>query len=192
MWQEKAEKTAEKLDATVAKSEKSGIISFDKGVTQEVQKAFNSEFNKMQQKFGRISTISRVGTLIGTDSTYGEFYDHSGKLLLRFADRKNALSEHSQIALKMKKSGYWSSAHPLHTFRHEIGHAIQLEHKMNDSLWNDKLRKIIDIMDNINQSDISLYGLTTLDEFISECIAESMTKKPRNISKQVANIVIGG
>ena len=39
---------------------------------------------------------------------------------------------------------------------------------------------------------VSRYAMTNVDDFISECIAESMTKKPRNISKQVANIVIGG
>ncbi|WP_444433803.1 hypothetical protein [Ruminococcus sp.] len=39
--------------------------------------------------------------------------------------------------------------------------------------------------------EVSLYGFTTLDEFIPECIAESMTKKARAISKQVAKIIMG-
>lgn len=190
-WNEKSDIIGEKLDKPVAKSSKSGIITFDKGVTKEVQDAFNIEFDKMQGKFGKIRTISRVGTLKGVDSTYGEFYDNSGELLLKFANKKNALSEHAKKAQDMKKSGKWSSAHPLHTFRHEIGHAIQLEHKLNDPLWDDKLEKISEIMDKVSLEDVSLYGFTTLDEFISECIAESMTKKARKISKQVANTIIG-
>lgn len=147
----------------------------------------------MQEKFGEVTTISRVGVL-RTDSAsdYGEFYDNSGELLLRFAIKKNALSMYAQKAQEMKKSGKWSSAHPMHTFRHEIGHAIQLEHRLNDSSWNDKLEKITDIMGKVNPEYVSLYGFTTLDEFISECVAESMTKKARTISKQDAKIIIGG
>ncbi len=189
---EKSEITAEKAKTDVENSENGGIIKFEKGVTEEVQNAFNTEFEAMQEKFGKITTISRVGILNSKNSTdYGVFYDYTGELLLRFANKKNALSEHAQKVPKMKKSGEWSSAHPLHTFRHEIGHAIQLEHKLNDPLWDDKLDKIIDIMEEVNPEDVSLYGFTTLDEFISECIAESMTKKARATSKRVARIIRG-
>jgi hypothetical protein len=189
---EKSEINAEKAKTDVENSINSGIIEFEKGVTKEVQETFNNELENMQKKFGKVTTISRVGILNSKNSTdYGEFYDNSGELLLRFANKKNALSEHEQKAQKMKKSGEWSSAHPLHTFRHEIGHAIQLEHKLNDPLWDDKLEKIIDIMEEVNPEDVSLYGFTTLDEFISECIAESMTKKARATSKRVARIIRG-
>lgn len=189
---EKFEINAEKAKTDVENSINSGIIKFEKGVTKEVQETFNNELENMQKKFGKVTTISRVGILNSKNSTdYGAFYDNSGELLLRFANKKNALSEHEQKAPKMKKSGEWSSAHPLHTFRHEIGHAIQLEHKLNDPLWDDKLEKIIDIMEEVNPEDVSLYGFTTLDEFISECIAESMTKKARATSKRVARIIRG-
>lgn len=189
---EKSEINAEKAKTDVENSINSGIIEFEKGVTKEVQETFNNELENMQKKFGKVTTISRVGILNSKNSTdYGAFYDNSGELLLRFANKKNALSEHEQKAQKMKKSGEWSSAHPLHTFRHEIGHAIQLEHKLNDPLWDDKLEKIIDIMEEVNPEDVSLYGFTTLDEFISECIAESMTKKARATSKRVARIIRG-
>lgn len=189
---EKSEINAEKAKTDVENSINSGIIEFEKGVTKEVQETFNNELENMQKKFGKVTTISRVGILNSKNSTdYGAFYDNSGELLLRFANKKNVLSEHEQKAQKMKRSGEWSSAHPLHTFRHEIGHAIQLEHKLNDPLWDDKLEKIIDIMEEVNPEDVSLYGFTTLDEFISECIAESMTKKARATSKRVARIIRG-
>ena len=45
--------------------------------------------------------------------------------------------------------------------------------------------------ENSVTKEVSLYGFTTLDEFIPECIAESMTKKARAISKQVAKIIMG-
>lgn len=187
-----------KLDNT----KQSGIIEFEKGVTKEVQETFNNELENMQKKFGKVTTISRVGILNSKNSTdYGEFYDNSGELLLKFANKKNALSEHAQKVLAMKKSGEWSSAHPLHTFRHEIGHAIQLEHRLNDPLWDDKLKRIQDIMcslpefNNYNFKDkysVSKYAMDDINEFISECIAESMTKKARKISKLIAKIILGG
>ncbi len=151
-------------------------------------------------KFGKITTISRVGILNSKNSTdYGEFYDNSGELLLKFANKKNALSEHAQKAQEMKKSGEWSSAHSLHTFRHEIGHAIQLEHRLNDPLWDDKLEQISKIMDGLNEPididikkySVSRYSMTNIEDFISECIAESMTKKSRATAKEVVNIIIG-
>lgn len=155
-----------------------------------------------KKKFGKVTTVSRVGVLNSKNSTdYGEFYDNFGELLLKFANKKNALSEHAQKAQEMKKSGEWSSAHSLHTFRHEIGHAIQLEHRLNDPLWDDKLKRIQDIMcslpefNNYNFKDkysVSKYAMDDINEFISECIAESMTKKARKISKLIAKIILGG
>ena len=41
------------------------------------------------------------------------------------------------------------------------------------------------------KSSVSTYALRNRDEFISECIAESMTTKARPMSKQVANIITG-
>lgn len=155
----------------------------------------------MQKKFGKVTTISRVGILNSKNSTdYGVFYDNSGELLLKFANKKNALSEHAQKVLAMKKSGEWSSSHPLHIFRHEIGHAIQLEHKLNDTLWDDKLKRIQEVMSSLPEFDdvdftgeysVSKYAMLRPEEFISECIAESMTKKARTISKHVARIIQG-
>ena len=199
---EKSEITAEKAKTDVEKSVNSGIIEFENGVTKEVQETFNNELENMQKKFGKVTTISRVGILNSKNSTdYGEFYDNSGELLLRFANKKNALSEHAQKAQEMKKSDKWSSAHSLHTFRHEIGHAIQLEHRLNDPLWDDKLEKIRAIMMSLpefnnnefqSKYSVSKYALKNLDEFISECLAESMSKKSGATAKQVAKIIAGG
>ena len=80
------------------------MIKFEKGVTKEVQDAFNTEFANMQDKFGKVTTISRVGILNSKNSTdYGVFYDNSGELLLKFVNKKNALSEHAQKAQKNEK-----------------------------------------------------------------------------------------
>lgn len=60
----------------------------------------------MQKKFGKVTTVSRVGILNSKNSTdYGVFYDYTGELLLKFANKKNALSEHAQKAPKNEKIG---------------------------------------------------------------------------------------
>lgn len=197
-----SDKISKIVDNKLDNTKQSGIIEFEKGVTKEVQETFNNELENMQKKFGKVTTISRVGILNSKNSTdYGEFYDNSGELLLRFANKKNALSEHAQKAQEMKKSDKWSSAHPLHTLRHEIGHAIQLEHRLNDPLWDDKLEQIRAIMMSLpefNNSEfqgkysVSKYAMKNLDEFISECVAESISKKSSSTAKQVAKIIIGG
>lgn len=145
----------------------------------------------MSSKFGNISTISRVEPLIDGSGEYGAFYDHSGILVIKSADKKDCLKIHAQKAVEMKKAGKWSSSHPMHTFRHEIGHAIQAEHAKNDPLWKEKRQKILNIMKSVDSKSISIYANKNIDEFISECIAESMTKKARTVAKKVINIILG-
>jgi len=61
----------------------------------------------------------------------------------------------------------------------------------NDKGWNEKLKKIKLIMDGADDKAVSLYAKDDIDEFISECIAESMTKKARKTSKNVVNVILG-
>ena len=175
---------------TVANSENRGIIYY--GVREEVAAAFSEAFEEMVAKFGEISTISAVEPLIGgLASDCGSFGDHSGIIQIRFANKKSCLKELAQKAVECKKQGEWSSSHRFHVFRHEIGHAIQLEHAINDPLWNSKLKRIRLIMKSSDAESVSNYGMNSIEEFISECIAESMTKKARKKTKNVVNIILG-
>ncbi|MGN1131399.1 MAG: hypothetical protein ACI4RL_00725 [Ruminococcus sp.] len=191
-----ADKIGEKItDEPVEKSAESGIInySYSDKVTKQLRIAFDEEYKSMVDKFGTISTIDMVEPLVSGDSSiYGEFYDHSRTLAIRFADKKKGLTLLSNKAQEMKRAKEWSSSHRNHIIRHEVGHAIQLEHKLNDPLWGEKLAKIIKIMDSVSFEDISKYALSNVDEFISECIAESMTKKSRKTARQVVAIILGG
>ena len=181
--------TAETTE-TVANSENRGIIYY--GVREEVAAVFSEAFEEMVAKFGEISTISAVEPLIGgLASDYGSFGDHSGIIQIRFANKKSCLKELAQKAVECKKRGEWSSSHRFHVFRHEIGHAIQLEHAINDPLWNSKLKRIRLIMESSDAESMSNYGMNNIEEFVSECIAESMTKKARKTSKDVVNIILG-
>lgn len=195
------EKTIQNSKSNIEKSNNSGIIEFEKGVTKDVKKIFNTEYENMQKKFGNISTISSVGVLRDSNlSTYGSYNDNSRELVLRFANKKSFVSEHTKKAKEMNKSGEWSTAHYLHAIRHEIGHAIQLEHKLNDPLWSKKLEQIKEIMSSLPEYNnkefkgkysVSMYAVVNTDEFISECIAKSMTKKPGVLVNTVVKIIQG-
>lgn len=188
---EKTSDDGDKSSSDDDKKEKGGY-SFSSKVKPEFKETFNTEFDAMSEKFGTISTITRVVPMTwGTDRELGEFSDNSGELAIRFAEQKGGAKKLSQAAIDNKKAGVWSSSHPNHVIRHEIGHAIQLEHKKNDPHWNDKLGKIDKLMRSAEKSSVSTYALRNRDEFISECIAESMTTKARPMSKQVANIITG-
>ena len=183
-------------EKSIEKAVKSDIIKYEYSpkVKESVREAFDAEFTAMSSKFGNISTISRVESLPKSylKNVYGMFIDSSGSLMIHSADKKDCLSLLAQKAVEMKKAGKWSTSHPMHAIRHEIGHAIQYEHLVNDPLWNDKKKKIFAIMQSADKIAVSEYAMSDIDEFISECIAESMTKKSRKIARDVVNIVLGG
>lgn len=166
--------------------------NFSSKVRPEVREVFNTEYKAMTEKFGNISTISQVEPMTWADKNeYGNFNDNSGVLSIRFAEQKDCQKRLAQKAVEMKKEGMWSSSHPNHVIRHELGHAVQLEYAKNDKNWSSKLSKIQKIMNVSNAKDISSYGKIYIDEFVSECIAESMTSKPRKTARDVVNIILG-
>ena len=183
-------------EKSIEKAVKSDIIKYEYSprVKESVREAFDAEFTAMSSKFGNISTISRVEPLPKNylKNVYGMFIDSSGSLMIHLADKKDCLSLLAQKAVEMKKAGKWSTSHPMHAIRHEVGHAIQYEHLLNDPLWNNKKKKIFAIMQSVDKTAVSEYAMSDIDEFISECIAESMTKKSRKIAKDVVNIILGG
>ena len=189
-------KSKEKSSKALEKANKSDIIKYEYSprVKESVREAFDAEFTAMSSKFGNISTISRVEPLPKNylKNVYGMFIDSSGSLMIHLADKKDCLSLLAQKAVEMKKAGKWSTSHPMHAIRHEVGHAIQYEHLLNDPLWNNKKKKIFASMQSVDKTAVSEYAMSDIDEFISECIAESMTKKSRKIAKDVVNIILGG
>ncbi len=85
---EKTSDDGDKLSSGDDKKEKGGY-SFSSKVKPEFKETFNTEFDAMSEKFGTISTITRVVPMTwGTDRELGEFSDNSGELAIRFAEQK--------------------------------------------------------------------------------------------------------
>ena len=191
-------------------------IQFDKAsgtkeITPQLAKEFSDEYDKFEKKFGKLTSVRSVSIdPYENDGIWGSYNDHSGVISIYGAGGKDGKNTISQIASEMKKSGKWSTSSPYHAFRHELGHALQNQLKKEDGNYNDKLKKISAIRDSIfelltdadenaimelKKQKLSVYGLRKnddIDEFISECVAEYCSKKPRKTARDVVEILLNG
>ncbi|MBR3024671.1 MAG: minor capsid protein [Oscillospiraceae bacterium] len=173
--------------------------NFDEKVNPDVQAAFNEEFSRAEKKFGKINVINKIKVYTKNGTAQGEFADEERMLYLRHASERNALAMMERIAQDYGRRGIWSTSHPRHAMRHEIGHAIVLEHKLNDPEWNSKFNSILDVFDKATDPKNKEYVLPStyaddyVDEFIAECIAASYMKRSKQSEtvKKVIEILVG-
>jgi hypothetical protein len=170
-------------------------FAYDARVKEDVLKAVSEECNIMAEKFGEFDTVKGVDILQTKGTDEGAYNDNSGWISIRHANKDNALKEMSTIASQKKQSGMWSTGHPRHVIRHEIGHAIQKYHKDNDPKWEEKIVRIRSIMKQAQKEENnyempSMYSNKNEYDFISECMAASMSKKPSKTVRDVVSIIL--
>ena len=179
-------------------------VSGTKEITPQLAKEFSDEYDRFGQKFGETPSVRSV--LIRpyeNDGYWGTYNDNNGIISIYGAGGKDGKNTISKVAAEMKKTGKWSSSSPYHAFRHELGHALQKHLKDTVPDYDERLKKIRDIRDaffesltgldedaimKLKKEALSIYGLVddeSLDEFISECVAEYCSKKPRKMSRDV-------
>ncbi|WP_295218211.1 phage minor head protein [Ruminococcus sp.] len=186
-------------------------VSGSPEITPQLAKEFSDEYDRFQEKFRKLSSVRSVEVKpYENDGIYGDYNDNSGVISIYGAGGKDGKTIISKVTSDMKKSGKWSTSSPYHAFRHELGHALQKQLKESVPDYEKRLDKIKEIRKSIfdsltgfSGSDIiemkknvlSVYGLCEeeeLDEFISECVAECCTKKPRKTARNVVNILLNG
>ena len=184
-------------------------IAFDKAsgtkeITPQLAREFSDEYDRFTQKFGEMSSVCSVSVEpYGNNGFWGNYNDNSGVLSIFGAGGKEGKNTISKVAAEMKKTGKWSSSSPYHAFRHELGHALQKHLKDTVPDYEERLKKVRGIRDaffesltgldedaimKLKKEALSIYGLIddeSLDEFISECVAEYCSKKPRKMSRDV-------
>lgn len=190
-------------------------ISQEKPMTTALKEEISKEYDKFTKTFGQIDTISSIGAMAykgGTD--YGGYNPNSREITLLGAGGDDGRAFLAKVAKAQKKAGEWSTSSPLHTARHEMGHALQLHMSINDKHFNRRMAEIREIYNKVNEEameDISLltnptdadiikarakklssYGLVSLEEFISESVAEYQNGSPRATARSVVEILLKG
>lgn len=179
-------------------------VSGTKEITPQLAKEFSDEYDRFGQKFGETPSVRSV--LIEpykSNGIWGTYNDNNGTISISGAGGKDGKNTISKVAAEMKKTGKWSSSSPYHAFRHELGHALQKHLKDTVPDYEERLKKVRDIRDaffesltgldedaimKLKKEALSIYGLIddeSLDEFISECVAEYCSKKPRKMPRDV-------
>lgn len=167
-----------------------------------------SEYDRFVSIFGEIPSLRGINVArYDNDNIFGIFNDNSREITIMGVGGKNGRNFITQIAVQNKKNGQWSTSSPLHSYRHELGHALQEELRINDPLWETKKAEIeeikkslLDTLTNLENSakiefkknKLSVYGFVDTNEFISECIAEyaNSPKKARSTAKKVVEILL--
>ena len=200
--------------------EKPSGLRFDKIVGEKppskaMQNKLNDEYDKFCGIFGKIDTVNSIDIVkYDGDGVFGMFNDNGGKLTLFGAGGDDGMSFLSKTAKGHFKTGDWSTSNPMHTYRHELGHAWQKQMKANDPNYADKLKRIQEKKDKFwkeltsspeydkmslkeimkkQGSVLSAYGLgqdNEIDDLISECAAEFANGKPRAFAKEVISILM--
>ena len=170
-------------------------FSHESTVKPAILEAFNQELEKAKAKFGDISTVKDLFVLTANSNDEGVYVNNGGRIGLRHAGKKDGLQTMAKIAREKFSKGKWSTGDPHHVMRHEIGHAIQYEHELNDPKWEDKKKRILDIyidaLEGKNKRVLpSDYSKDKPEEFISECIAASYKKKQSSTVREVISIIL--
>jgi len=179
-----------------------------KPITPEFAEEYRKEYDNFTAIFGDLSSLRGVSIAPyqGYD-VYGGYNPQSREITLLGVGGKQGKSNMQSIASKNKKEGQWSSNSVYHTFRHELGHSLQNEHELNDANWLKKRSEIENIknslekeLTNLSDSDkmklkkakLSKYGFESVDEFISESVAEYANNpiKARKTAKSVVEILL--
>lgn len=188
--------------------EKHGISADYSKYDLSAANAVNKELDRFHETFGPFEALREIGTFPKGYSTrwQGAYSPMDQALWLRNVSKKGALDRLGEIAKReFANSRWWSTPSPLHTIRHELGHAVHwgfVNRKTVDSEM--RLQLIRELYEQIRREalqtktgtayypqKLSKYGMTNVNEFIAESIAEYMNGKPRETAKKVVELLIG-
>jgi uncharacterized protein with gpF-like domain len=164
----------------------------------DVANAVNRELLRAQELFGKnaFSEIRYIEAMPGKlgKPPYGSFDPVYGRLQLKGVSGKDALNKLGDLQKKRFQSGASTTASALHSFRHELGHALEASMKrLNESDWSAIIREVknirMGIIRDVDPSDfakyLSQYGFQREGEFIPEAIAEFLEGSPRRTAVDV-------
>ena len=172
----------------------------------------NRAITEIYNVFGNIKSS---GYLVGVRiypkkaDWYAAYSQGFREVFLKNITAKNSISKMAKDAKGQFAMGFWSSDNAEHAIRHEIGHALQHWFTDDDA---EKLKKIADLREQVTKKCgittwsmtdtkehvkaagdvISYYALRNDGEFIAESVAEYMSGNPRDVARQVVEILLEG
>ena len=178
----------------------------------DIANMVNKEVTNIYNVFGNIHDAGWLeGVRLYPKKTdwYAAYSPGWKEIFFKNVSSKTAIKKMVNDAKNSFKLGFWSTDNAEHAIRHETGHAVQ--HWLTDNNA-DKLKKITELRNNVMKSCgittwdindtpehmkaagdvISYYALRNEGEFIAESVAEYMAGNPRNIAKQVVEILLEG
>ena len=185
-------------------------LNGSKAISKKLADEYRSEYDRFTEMFGSIPSLKGVDIAPYTgNKIFGRYYPESRRIVIYGAGGKDGDSFVTQSAQSHKNSGEWSTGSKYHSFRHELGHALQMDRSINDTNWEKKRAEIeqirLSIISRLTNLDgsvrieegktiLSKYGLANTGEFISESLAEYIQnpKKARSTAKKVAEIIMRG
>jgi hypothetical protein len=191
---------------------------YPQSINLDVANGVNKAIFDISTDLGSLTEYGWLNGVTVSRSKAGPYaqYDPSDKtvILNRVASSENAIELMTEDAKYQFEMGGWSSASPMHSVYHELGHAARymlidenpiLENKIK-VLYNKTYRDILktnkwtmrsDMLDKFGamakNAGFSYYGLRNESEFVAEAIAQYYcSENPGKIAREVMEILKGG
>lgn len=182
-----------------------------KKLSLDVANLINKEVSGLYALFGDLGTkgaLRGIRCVSGPAKYYAAFSPTQKRVYLNanFGGAK-ALQTMRLVASQQHKLGFWSSGAAEHSFRHELGHAVQhmiidqnpekrrkISH-LRGQAWRDcgvTTWSLSDTTDHMQAAGraLSYYALQSDGEFIAESVAEYMAGNPRTLARSIVKILL--
>lgn len=192
--------------------------AYPQAINLDVANGVNKAIFDISTDLGSLTEYGWLNGVTVSRSKAGPYaqYDPSDKTvtLNRVASFENAIELMTEDAKYQFEMGGWSSASPMHSVYHELGHAARymlidenpiLENKIKvlynktyrDILKTDKWTTQSEMLDKFGamakNAGFSYYGLRNESEFVAEAIAQYYcSENPGRIAREVMEILKGG
>lgn len=208
-WDAAARKQAEQTAASM------GVQADYTNFNPELARAVNQSIAEVRDMFGSLTDLRGVREYRGMREGYALFSRDEGVIYLKNVASPDIIEQMETDAEYQRAMGGWSTGDWRHAIVHEIGHALgkqylthdkkaQLEELRRTEVLRVTGRADTDIMEEARnasapiekwgkraKTSLSLYGITSVGEMISESVAQNILSEPGELAQKVILILTG-
>lgn len=197
------------------KAKELGVNASYSGFNPEFAECINDCIEKAQERFGSLKSLRNVrGVTIPKPKEYAGYGKGTKTLFLHNPSNPDILDQMKEDAEFQFSMGGWSTSDYRHAIMHEIGHAIQAQHltvAKRDKLETIRREALARVTGSDDtdlkleiarknpaledwgkqaKAELSLYGLASVGELISESVAQITLGEPSSIAQKVIRILM--